>query len=78
MVAPRATTKKSKALIFEAADSIAECTIADVGAGCCAVEVQATSIRATYRATPIEAVSAHIAERATVVKAVTWNGKLQG
>ena len=62
-MAPRATTKKPKALIFEAADSEAVCTSAGDGAGCCAVEGQATSKSATYRATPIVAVSALIVEQ---------------
>lgn len=62
-MAPRATTKKPKALIFEAADSKADCTIVVAGVGCCAAEGQATSISATYRATPIVAVSALIVEQ---------------
>ena len=78
MVAPRATTKKPKALIFEAADSAAVCTLVDVGAGCCAVEAQVSSKIDKYRATPIVAACAHIAERAIAFTAVTWNGKLQG
>ena len=86
MVAPRATTKRNKnsspstssGLIFEAADSKAVRTIVAVGVGCCAAEVQVTSIRDTYRATPIVAACAHIAERAIAFTAVTWNGKLQG
>ena len=63
MVAPRATTKKPKALIFEAADSEAVDTTEVVGEGCCAEEVQDTSISATYRATPIVADSALIEEQ---------------
>ena len=79
MVAPRATTKKPKALIFEAADSKAVNTIAAaVGVGCCAVEVQETSIRATYRATPIVAVSALIAEQTIDASTVTSRRKLKG
>ena len=62
-MAPRATTKKPKALIFEASNAEAVCTIVVVGVGCCAVEVQVTSISATYRATPIVAVSALIVEQ---------------
>ena len=79
MVAPRATTKKPKALIFEAADSKAECTIVVEGEGCCAVEAQVTSISATYRATPIVAVSALIVEQ-TIEEAmtVTSRRKLKG
>ena len=77
MVAPRATTKKPKALIFEAADSKAVCTIGVVGADCCA-EVQATSISATYRATPIVAVSALIDEQTIDAKTDTSRRKLKG
>ena len=50
-------------IIFEATDRETVCTIVVVGVRCCAVEVQVTSISATYRATPIVAVSALIVEQ---------------
>ena len=50
-------------LIFEASNAEAVCTIVVVGVSCCAVEVQVTSISATYRAIPIVAVSALIVEQ---------------
>ena len=54
---------KAPHIIFEASNAEAVCTIVVVGVGCCAVEVQVTSISATYRATPIVAVSALIVEQ---------------
>ena len=82
MVAPRATTKKPKALVFEAADSKAEGTIDVGGVGCCAAEGQVTSIsatyRATYRATPIGAVSALIAEQTIDARTETSRRQLKG
>ena len=56
-------TQKAPHIIFEASNAEAVCTIVVVGVGCCAVEVQVTSISATYRATPIVAVSALIVEQ---------------
>ena len=77
MVAPRATTKKPKALIFEASNAEAVCTIVVVaGEGCCAVEVQVASI-ATYRATPIAAVSALTVEQSIEAITVTSRRKLK-
>ena len=77
-MAPRATTKKPKALIFEAADSAAVSTnVAAGGVGCCAVEEQATSNSATYRATPIVAASALIGEPTTAGTTVTSRRKLK-
>ena len=81
-LAPRARVIKPKALIFEAADSKAVGTIAGVGVGYCAVEAQETSIsatyRATYRATPIDADSALMAEQTIDVITETSRRKLKG
>ena len=79
-MAPRATTKKPKALIFEAADRKAVCTSVEEGVGCCADEEQVTSNSATYRATPIVAVavSALIVEQTTDATTATSRRKLKG
>ena len=57
-------TQKAPHLIFEAADSNAVGTTVAEGDSCCAAEAQETSTSsATYRATPIVAVSALIVEQ---------------
>ena len=84
MVAPRATTKRNKnsspstssGLIFETAHSKAVGTVV-IGSARATVEVAVPCVSGIHRTTPIVAVSALIAERAIVVIAVTWNGKLQ-
>ena len=53
------------------------CTIEAGGEGCCAVEVQETSISATYRATPIVAESALIVEQTIEAITVTSRRKLK-
>lgn len=85
-MAPRATTKRNKnsspstssGLIFETSHSKAEGTVVIVSARATTVEAAVTCESATHRTTPIVTVAAHTAERAIVVIAVTWNGKLQG
>ena len=86
MVAPRATTKRNKnsspstssGLIFETSHSKAACTVVIASVRATTVEGAEPCESATHRTTPIVTVAAHIEERANVVMAETWNGKLQG
>ena len=76
-MAPRATTKKSRVLVFETSNSQAVGSAAIDSAQATTVEVAGTCESATHRTTPVVTVAAHIEERTIAVVAVTGNGKLQ-
>ena len=77
-MAPRATTKKSRVLVFEASNRKAVGTVVIVSARATTSEVAVNCFSAIHRTTPIATAAAHIGERTIAVIAVTWNGKLQG
>ena len=77
-MAPRATTKKSRVLVFETTNRKAVCSAGIERARDSTAEVVGTGVSDIYRTTPVVTDDAHNAERTIAAFAVTGNGKLQG